>query len=151
MTVGLFEHTIGAGAREPPRGVARLVRRLDDPHLLIRLRRILLIVSAALAIPVFVLAVGNRFTGGPLFVYIPEVSLLPPMSRAAWEQAFVIHQQSPLFALCGGYQVGGMESLTVYQLLYWWEWLRRRGAPVGRPAAARRADVIRCRAAAGAT
>ena len=73
---------------------------------------------------VFVLAVGNRFTGGPLFVYVPEVALLPPMSSAAWEEAFVIHQQNPLFALCGGYQVSGMESLTVYQLLYWWEWLR---------------------------
>jgi hypothetical protein len=26
--------------------------------------------------------------------------------------------------LCGGYQIGGMESLTVYQFLYMWEWLR---------------------------
>jgi cytochrome c oxidase assembly protein subunit 15 len=72
----------------------------------------------------FVLGIGNRFTRGPLFLYIPEVDLIPPVGRAAWQQAFVIHQQSPLYALCGGYQVGGMESLTVYQLLYVWEWLR---------------------------
>jgi heme a synthase len=73
---------------------------------------------------VFVLGVGNRFTQGPLFIYIPEVDLIPPLDKAAWQHAFEIHQQSPLFALCGGYQVGGMESLTVYQLLYMWEWLR---------------------------
>jgi cytochrome c oxidase assembly protein subunit 15 len=73
---------------------------------------------------VFILGVGNRFTGGPLFIYIPDVDLIPPLSKAAWQHAFVIHQQSPLFALCGGYQVGGMESLTVYQMLYMWEWLR---------------------------
>lgn len=91
-------------------------------------RHILLLATVALAIPAFVLAVGNRFTGGPLFVYIPEVNVLPPMSTEAWKQAFIIHQQSPLFALCGGYQVSGMESLTVYQLLYWWEWLRETSA-----------------------
>ena len=87
-------------------------------------RRGVLAATAALGVLVFVLGGGNRFTRGPLFLYIPEVELVPPLGRAAWQQAFVVHQQSPLFALCGGYQVGGMESLTVYQMLYMWEWLR---------------------------
>jgi len=125
MSAGLYQHSAGAGTIEPPRGIVRRWGdRADDPHREAEARRILLRVTAVLAAIVFVLAVGNRFTGGPLFVYVPEVTLLPPMSSAAWEKAFVIHQQSPLFALCGGYQVSGMESLTVYQLLYWWEWLR---------------------------
>jgi heme A synthase len=84
----------------------------------------LLAATAVLGLLAFVLGVGNRFTHGPLFIYIPEVNLIPPLDKAAWEQAFVIHQQSPLYALCGGYQIGGMESLTVYQFLYMWEWLR---------------------------
>jgi cytochrome c oxidase assembly protein subunit 15 len=79
---------------------------------------------AIAGLALFVLGGGNRLTRGPLFLYIPDVSLIPPLGRAAWQQAFAIHQQSPLFALCGGYQVGGMESLTVYQLLYGWEWFR---------------------------
>ncbi|HEY1473148.1 MAG TPA: COX15/CtaA family protein [Pseudolabrys sp.] len=97
---------------------------LADPNAWERPRRILLTVTAILGLIAFVLGVGNRFTGGPLFVYIPDVDLVPPLSKVAWQQAFVIHQQSPLFALCGGYQVGGMESLTVYQVLYLWEWAR---------------------------
>jgi cytochrome c oxidase assembly protein subunit 15 len=84
----------------------------------------LLVVTTLIAFLAFVLGVGNRFTTSPLFIYIPEVDLVPPLDRAAWQQAFALHQQSPLYALCGGYQVSGMESLTVYQLLYMWEWLR---------------------------
>jgi heme a synthase len=86
--------------------------------------RVMLWSTAVLGLLTFVLGVGNRFTRGPLFIYIPEVDLIPPLGKAAWQQAFVIHQQNPLYALCGGYQVGGMESLTVYQMLYMWEWLR---------------------------
>jgi heme a synthase len=72
----------------------------------------------------FVLGAGNRLTRGPWFVYAPEVSPVPPFGRAAWQHAFALHQQSPLYALCGGYDVGGMESVTIYQFLYWWEWSR---------------------------
>ncbi|HEY4920520.1 MAG TPA: COX15/CtaA family protein [Xanthobacteraceae bacterium] len=125
MSIGLVQYATAAGTRRPPRGIGRRwADALDDPTWMARARRALLVVTALLAIPAFVLAVGNRFTEGPLFVYVPDVDLLPPMSKTAWEQAFVIHQQNPLFALCGGYQVSGMESLTVYQLIYGWEWLR---------------------------
>ena len=72
----------------------------------------------------FILGAGNRLTSGPWFLYPPEVSLIPPFGRATWQHAFVLHQQSPLYALCGGYDVGGMESITIYKFLYWWEWSR---------------------------
>jgi hypothetical protein len=86
--------------------------------------RAALVAAAFFGVAAFILGAGNRFTQGPWFLYIPKVELIPPIGRAAWEQAFVIHQQSPLFALCGGYEVGGMESITVYQFLYGWEWAR---------------------------
>jgi hypothetical protein len=86
--------------------------------------RWLLLLIVVFAVLAFVLAAGNRFTDGPLFISLPEISLLPPMSSADWERAFVLHQQNPLFVLCGSYQVSGMESLTVYKLLYAWVWLR---------------------------
>jgi heme a synthase len=97
-----------------------LLRACDKPGWM----RAALAAAAFFGVAAFVLGVGNRFTRGPWFLYIPEVTLIPPIGRAAWEQAFVIHQQSPLYALCGGYEVGGMESITVYRFLYAWEWLR---------------------------
>ncbi len=126
MSVSLLQHGDDAeGLIVPPRRRRTLSwfgGRPQDGWT--RSRRVLVAVAAILGAVAFVLAVGNRFTGGPLFVYIPEVSLVPPLDHAAWQAAFFQHQQSPLFALCGGYQVGGMESLTVYQMLYMWEWLR---------------------------
>jgi cytochrome c oxidase assembly protein subunit 15 len=126
MSVSLLRHNGEAGALiEPPHRIRRWIGDLiADPSAWERPRRILLTVTAILGLLAFVLGVGNRFTGGPLFIYIPDVDLIPPLGKAAWQHAFVIHQQSPLFALCGGYQVGGMESLTVYQMLYMWEWVR---------------------------
>lgn len=86
--------------------------------------RAALIAASFFGVAAFILGVGNRFTQGPWFIYIPDVSLIPPLSHAAWEQAFIIHQQSPLFALCGGYEAGGTESINVFEFLYGWEWLR---------------------------
>jgi len=97
-----------------------LLARWDKPGWL----RAALAAAAVFGVAAFVLGAGNRLTQGPWFVYAPEVSLIPPLDRAAWEQAFVAHQQSPLYALCGGYEAGGMESLSIYQFLYAWEWLR---------------------------
>jgi cytochrome c oxidase assembly protein subunit 15 len=123
MSLHLLRHDEASGlgaaspvVRRPPLDWFAAMRPLP--------RRALLAATTVFGFLAFILGVGNRFTRGPLFIYIPDVDLIPPLHTAAWEQAFVIHQQSPLFALCGGYQVGGMESLTVYQLLYMWEWLR---------------------------
>jgi hypothetical protein len=79
--------------------------------------------AAIFGVIAFILGAGNRLTQGPWFVYAPEVSLIPPIGAAAWEQAFVAHQQSPLYALCGGYEAGGMESQTIFQFLYAWKWM----------------------------
>jgi cytochrome c oxidase assembly protein subunit 15 len=86
--------------------------------------RAALAAASFFGIAAFICGGGNRLTRGPWFLYPPEVSLIPPFGRAAWQHAFVLHQQSPLYALCGGYDVGGMESITIYQFLYWWEWSR---------------------------
>ena len=99
---------------------ATLLRGLDSPGRL----RAALAAAACFGVAAFILGAGNRFTQGPWFLYIPEVSLIPPIGSAAWEQAFVLHQQSPLYALCGGYEAGGMESVTIFRFLYAWEWLR---------------------------
>jgi heme a synthase len=93
---------------------------LDRPG---RLRAVLAAASL-FGVIAFISGGGNRLTRGPWFLYPPQVSLVPPFGRAAWQHAFELHQQSPLYALCGGYDVGGMESITIYQFLYWWEWFR---------------------------
>ena len=86
--------------------------------------RATLAMAALFGISAFISGGGNRLTRGPWFLYPPQVSLVPPIGRAAWQHAFALHQQSPLYALCGGYEAGGMESITIYQFLYWWEWSR---------------------------
>src|SRR5271154_5024667 len=80
--------------------------------------------AASFGVAAFLLGAGNRLTSGPWFLYPPEVSLIPPIGHTAWQHAFVLHQQSPLYALCGGYDLGGMESITIFRFLYWWEWSR---------------------------
>jgi heme A synthase len=112
---------------EPALGVGkRLVGWLPHPVAWDRprLMRAALAAASFLGVVAFLLGAGNRLTSGPWFLYPPEVSLVPPIGRAAWQHAFMLHQQSPLYALCGGYDVGGMESVTIYQFLYWWEWSR---------------------------
>jgi heme A synthase len=104
------------------RGLARLAGLVTP-----RWTRAALAAAACFGVVAFTLGAGNRLTRGPWFLYPPDVSLIPPFGRAAWQHAFVLHQQSPLYALCGGYDVGGMESITIYQFLYGWEWLRIAG------------------------
>jgi hypothetical protein len=113
-------HELPLAARGRGGNWLTLLRGWDGPGRL----RVALAVAAFFGVVAFILGAGNRFTQGPWFLYIPEVSLIPPIGRAAWEQAFVVHQQSPLYALCGGYAAGGMESVTIFRFLYAWEWLR---------------------------
>jgi cytochrome c oxidase assembly protein subunit 15 len=121
------DQTPTAAFRKPPLAAGgrleswlMLLGRWDKPGWL----RAALMAAAFFGVAAFILGAGNRLTQGPWFVYAPEVSLIPPIGRAAWEQAFVAHQQSLLYALCGGYEAGGMESLSIYRFLYAWEWLR---------------------------
>lgn len=73
-----------------------------------------------LGLGAFVLGVGNRFTADGTFLLPPLVDWIPPFSAGAWNEAFAVHQQDPVFAACGG-----TESLSLFKTLYWWEWLRR--------------------------
>jgi heme a synthase len=78
------------------------------------------VLLALIGLAAFILGVENRFTSNSLFYLPPAVDLLPPWSMQTWQLAFAAHQQDPLYAACLG-----TESLGQYQLLYWWEWLRR--------------------------
>jgi heme a synthase len=81
--------------------------------------RIYFLILAALGLAVLLLGIENRLTPG-LFAIAPPVDLVPPLDQQAWFAAYVRHQQDPVFAACGG-----SEDLAQFQLLYWWEWLRR--------------------------
>jgi heme a synthase len=119
------DHAPAAALHEPALATGRRLAAwrfaaLDSPGRL----RVALAAASFFGVAALISGGGNRLTRGPWFLYPPQVSLLPPFGRAAWLHAFELHQQSPLYALCGGYEVGGMESVTIYQFLYWWEWSR---------------------------
>ena len=84
--------------------------------------RVYFLVLAALGLAALLLGIENRLTPG-LFAIAPPVDLVPPLDPQAWFAAFVRHQQDPVFAACGG-----AENLSQFQVLYWWEWLRRGSA-----------------------
>ena len=83
-----------------------------------RTARVYFLIVAALGLAALVLGIESRLTPG-LFAIAPPVDLIPPLSDQAWFAAFVLHQQDPVFAACGG-----SENLAQFKLLYWWEWLR---------------------------
>jgi cytochrome c oxidase assembly protein subunit 15 len=73
-----------------------------------------------LSLGAFVFGVENRFISDGLIRVPPLVDWIPPLSAQEWFEAFAIHQRDPAFAACGG-----TESLALFKVLYWWEWLRR--------------------------
>jgi heme a synthase len=73
-----------------------------------------------LSLGAFVFGVENRFISDGLIRVPPSVDWIPPLSAQDWFEAFAIHQRDPVFAACGG-----TESLALFKILYWWEWLRR--------------------------
>ena len=75
---------------------------------------------ALLSLGAFVFGVENRFISDGLIRLPPLVDWVPPRSAQEWLEAFAIHQRDPAFAACGG-----TESLGLFKVLYWWEWLRR--------------------------
>ena len=81
--------------------------------------RLYFLILAALGLAALALGIESRLTPG-LFAIAPPVDLVPPLGDQAWFGAFVLHQQDPIFAACGG-----SENLAQFKLLYWWEWLRR--------------------------
>jgi len=93
---------------------------LSVPASAVASARVYFVALSLLGLAAFMFGVENRFTAAGLFALPPPVDLVPPLSGQAWSQAFAIHQQDPVFAVCGG-----TESLAQFKLLYWWEWLRR--------------------------
>jgi cytochrome c oxidase assembly protein subunit 15 len=85
----------------------------------VRQARLYFLIVFVLSLAAFILGVDGRFPGG-LFLYPPPVDWIPPLSSDQWSASFAAHQQDPVFAACGGAQ-----SLTEFQTLYWWEWLRQ--------------------------
>jgi cytochrome c oxidase assembly protein subunit 15 len=77
-------------------------------------------VLSLLSLGAFVFGVENRFISDGLIRAPPSVDWIPPLSAQEWFEAFAIHQRDPAFAACGG-----TESLALFKVLYWWEWLRR--------------------------
>ncbi len=84
-----------------------------------RLVRLYFLMLAVLGLAALALGIENRLTPD-LFAIAPPVDLVPPLNQQAWSDAFVVHQQDPVFSACGG-----SENLAQFKVLYWWEWLRR--------------------------
>jgi cytochrome c oxidase assembly protein subunit 15 len=77
-------------------------------------------VLALLSLGAFVFGFENRFISYGAIRVPPPVDWIPPLSAQEWSEAFAIHQRDPVFAACGG-----TESLALFRVLYWWEWLQR--------------------------
>ena len=82
--------------------------------------RVYFAVLSLLSLGTFVFGVENRFISDGLIRAPPSVDWIPPLSAQEWFEAFAAHQRDPAFAACGG-----TESLALFKVLYWWEWLRR--------------------------
>jgi cytochrome c oxidase assembly protein subunit 15 len=108
MAVGELPFAVGARA-DASAVVPRVVRQVQ----------LYFAAVFIMSLAAFVLGVEGRFPGG-LFVYPPPVDWIPPLAREQWDTAFALHQQDPIYSVCGGAQ-----SLAEFQTLYWWEWARR--------------------------
>ena len=79
---------------------------------------------AVAALIVAMVAVGGltRLTGSGLSItqWDPIMGALPPMSDAAWHDAFAKYQQIPQYRL----ENHGM-SLEGFKAIFWWEWTHR--------------------------
>jgi cytochrome c oxidase assembly protein subunit 15 len=79
---------------------------------------------AVAALIVAMVAVGGltRLTGSGLSItqWDPIMGALPPMSDAAWHDAFAKYQQIPQYRL----ENAGM-SLEGFKAIFWWEWAHR--------------------------
>src|SRR5690606_32627981 len=65
---------------------------------------------------------ATRLTGSGLSIteWQPIIGVVPPLSDAAWQEAFEKYKQIPQYELVNR----GM-SLAGFKLIYWWEWTHR--------------------------
>jgi cytochrome c oxidase assembly protein subunit 15 len=84
--------------------------------------RIWLLAVAALIFAMVSLGGATRLTGSGLSIteWQPIMGAVPPLSEAAWQEAFEKYQQIPQYKVLNR----GM-SLGAFKLIYWWEWTHR--------------------------
>ena len=81
-----------------------------------------LFVMAVLVLAMVIVGGATRLTGSGLSIteWKPVTGAIPPMSDAAWNDAFAKYQQIPQYKLLNH----GM-SLGEFKGIYWWEWSHR--------------------------
>jgi cytochrome c oxidase assembly protein subunit 15 len=84
--------------------------------------RIWLLAVAALIFAMVSLGGATRLTGSGLSIteWQPIMGAVPPLSEAAWQEAFAKYQAIPQYKVVNR----GM-SLGAFKLIYWWEWTHR--------------------------
>src|SRR5262245_58427978 len=84
--------------------------------------RMWLFAVAALIFLMVSLGGATRLTGSGLSIteWQPIIGAVPPLSDAAWQEAFAKYKQIPQYELVNP----GM-SLAAFKLIYWWEWTHR--------------------------
>jgi cytochrome c oxidase assembly protein subunit 15 len=88
----------------------------------LRAVRIWLFVIASLVLAMVVVGGATRLTGSGLSIteWKPILGAIPPLSEAAWQDAFEKYRQIPQYDLVNR----GM-SLEAFKGIYWWEWSHR--------------------------
>ncbi len=96
--------------------------RRSAPAKLLRAVRIWLLIIAALVLTMVVVGGATRLTGSGLSIteWKPIVGALPPMSEAAWQDAFAKYKQIPQYQIVNK----GM-TLGQFTAIFWWEWGHR--------------------------
>jgi cytochrome c oxidase assembly protein subunit 15 len=84
--------------------------------------RIWLFAVAALIFAMVSLGGATRLTGSGLSIteWQPIMGAVPPLSEAAWQEAFEKYKHIPQYEL-----LNRSMSLTAFKLIYWWEWTHR--------------------------
>ena len=79
-------------------------------------------IVAAFVVATLVVGGGTRLTDSGLSIteWKPIVGVIPPLSEAAWQEAFDLYRQIPEYQLVNK----GM-SLAAFQEIYFWEWAHR--------------------------
>jgi cytochrome c oxidase assembly protein subunit 15 len=84
--------------------------------------RVWLLTVAALIFAMVSLGGATRLTGSGLSIteWQPIIGTVPPLSDAAWQEAFEKYRQIPQYE-----HVNRGMSLAAFKLIYWWEWTHR--------------------------
>ena len=84
--------------------------------------RVWLFAIAGLVFAMVIVGGATRLTGSGLSIteWQPILGVAPPMSEAAWQDAFEKYRQIPEYS-----QINPGMSLEGFKAIYWWEWTHR--------------------------